>query len=142
MLSKGWALRPPVAPERPRRRTFRDDNVRSSFRVRLAISAIICWLVLARVRVRGAFACVCVCVRVRVRVRVRVLGRVRVRVRGRLRAPARVCGCACVRVRACLCVRVGVGAGRRDDPSRRALPWHAGVLYTFTVGLGLGRQCI
>ena len=33
-------------------------------------------------------------------------------------------------------------AGRRDDPPRlgRALLGHAGVLYTFTVGLGLGRQ--
>ena len=46
----------------------------------------------------------------------------------------------CVRVR----VRVCVGAGRRDDPPRlgRALLGHAGMLYTFTVGLGLGRQRI
>ena len=31
---------------------------------------------------------------------------------------------------------------RRDDSLRRALLWHVGVSYTFTVGLGLGRQRI
>ena len=60
----------------------------------------------------------------------------------------RVCVCACVLacVRVCVCVclcvrvRVCVGAGRRDDPPRlgRALVGHAGMLYTFTVGLGFG----
>ena len=41
-------------------------------------------------------------------------------------------------------VRVCVGASRRDDPPRlgRALLGHAGMLYMFTVGLGLGRQRI
>ena len=34
-------------------------------------------------------------------------------------------------MRACLCVRVGVGLGRRDDPFRRALPWHAGAIYVY-----------
>ena len=53
---------------------------------------------------------------------------------------ARVCVCACT----CARVHVCVGAGRQDDPPRlgRAILWHAGVLYMFTVGLGLGRQRI
>ena len=63
-----------------------------------------------RVRVVRVCACLCVCVAVRMRVRVRVL----------------VCVCA----------------GHWDDPLRRgrALLWHAGMLYMFTVGLRLGRQ--
>ena len=57
---------------------------------------------------------------------------------------ARVCLCVCVAACACVCVRVCVGAGRRDDPPRlgRALLGHAGMLCTFTLGLGLGRQRI
>ena len=49
-----------------------------------------------------------------------------------------MCVCLCVRMRVC------VGANRRDDPPRlgRALLGHAGMFYTFTVGLVLGRQCI
>ena len=75
----------------------------------------------------------------RARVRVRVRGRACVRVR--VRACVRVC--VCVRAGVCVCVRVRVrvcvGASRRDGPPRlgRALFGHAGMLYTFTVGLGL-----
>ena len=57
-----------------------------------------------------------------------------------------VCVCLRERAHACACVRVRmcVGASRRDDPPRLgcALLGHAGMLYTFMVGLGLGRQRI
>jgi len=59
-----------------------------------------------------------------------------------------VCGCSCSCVCACVCACAGVCAGvrasRRDDPPRRgrALLLHAGALYMFTVGPGLGRQHI
>ena len=68
----------------------------------------------------------------------RVRAWARARARGRVRVCLCVCVCVCVRVR----VRVCVGAGRREEPPRlgRAVFGHAGVLYTFTVGLGLGRQ--
>ena len=96
----------------------------------------------ARVHVRVCTcACACAYACVRARVRVRVRGRVGVCVCACARAcvRARVGACACVCVCACA---LAPADGMTHLDIGRALLGHAGMLCTFTVGPGLGRQCM